>query len=60
MTKEKDRFYLTTLDGIKFELFPQSETSFFHTEFDESYKFEVTFVSDETGQINQMVGELDG
>ncbi len=58
--REGDRLFLTTPDDLKFELFPMSETSFFHTEFDESYEFEVTFVGAETGQVTQMMAVLEG
>ncbi|MFQ5795513.1 MAG: serine hydrolase [Candidatus Bipolaricaulia bacterium] len=63
VTREDDKLYvdLSMWGGPMFELFPRSETSFFHTDFDgDEVDFEVTFITDETGQVTQAVLEQEG
>lgn len=60
VTREDDRLYMESPEGPKLELFPQSETSFFHMSLDGTDDFEVSFIQDEAGQVTQAVVEAGG
>jgi CubicO group peptidase (beta-lactamase class C family) len=60
VTRKGDALYVENPDGGKFELFPQSETSFFHMSLDGTDDFEVSFIQDEAGRVTQAVLEMSG
>jgi hypothetical protein len=60
VASEDYRLYVELPMGEKLELFPESETSFFHLSIDGTDDFEVTFVRDETGEVSHAILEKDG
>jgi CubicO group peptidase (beta-lactamase class C family) len=59
VVREDEALYLETPDGLRLELFPQSETEFFHMSVVGANDFELTFVKDELGQATQAVVQRD-
>ena len=61
LMREGDVLYVETAEGARLELFPQSETSFFHLSLiSEANDFEARFIPDETGQITQALIKAGG
>ena len=63
MTRDNDKLYLKVPpEGPWLELFPKSETSFFHIDLSghDTPELEVIFHKDERGQATQLIAKLEG
>jgi hypothetical protein len=59
LMRKDDALYVEIPQGARLELFPQSETSFFHLSLEEINGFEASFITDETGEVRQAVIKAD-
>lgn len=60
VTSEDEKLYVELPGEAVFVLYPESETNFFHTSFDETDDFEVTLIKDETGEVTHSILEVQG
>jgi CubicO group peptidase (beta-lactamase class C family) len=58
--REDDALYMENSEGARFELFPQSETGFFHLSLNGTDDFEVSFIQDEAGRVTEALVEVGG
>jgi len=56
VSKKGDRLYVRATDQRQFEIFPESEITFFLQEFEA----QITFIKDERGRVTHLILRRDG